>query len=255
MSKEQQQPRIVVITGGGSGIGRATAQALLQEQTQVVILGRNEERLRATASALGPQVAWQRADVSQREQVAAAVAAIARQFGRIDVLVNAAGTSATPAITTTLPLEEAERYWDEDLAIHLKGAFLMAMAVAPYLPRPGGRIINISSIAAFTGGSRAGGVAYASAKAGLLGLTYGLARELSPLGITVNAIAPGFIANTGFTGAWSEERVQNLIAQIPVGRAGQAEDIAAAVRYLASPEAAFITGAVFHVNGGALFGH
>lgn len=255
MSKEQQQPRVVVITGGGSGIGRATAQAFLEEQVQVIILGRNEERLRATASALGPQVAWQRADVSQREQVAAAVADIARQFGRMDVLVNAAGTSATPAITTTLPLEEAERYWDEDLAIHLKGAFLMAMAVAPHLPRPGERIINISSIAAFTGGSRAGGVAYASAKAGLLGLTYGLARELSPLGITVNAIAPGFIANTGFTGAWSEERVQSLIAQIPVGRAGQAEDIAAAVRYLASPEAAFITGAVFHVNGGALFGH
>jgi 3-oxoacyl-[acyl-carrier protein] reductase len=250
-----QGSRMIVITGGGSGIGRTTAQQFLKEQAQIVLIGRNEERLRSSAQALGPHVTWQCADVSQREQVAAAVAAIAGQFGRIDVLVNAVGTSATPSITSTLPLEEAERYWDADLAIHLKGAFLMALAAAPHLPRPGGRIINISSIAAFTGGSRAGGVAYAAAKAGLLGLTYGLARELSPLGITVNAIAPGFIADTGFTGAWSEERVRSLVAQIPVGRAGQAEDVAAAVQYLASQEAAFITGEVLNVNGGMLFGH
>ena len=252
---EREKTRIIVITGGGSGIGRAAAEAFARQGERVVIIGRDAEKLRATAEAFGPQVIWQRADVSQREQVKAAVQAIVEQFDGIDVLVNAAGTSATPATRTDLPIEEAERNWDTDLDLHLKGSFLMAVAVAPHLPRPGGRIINISSIAAFTGGSRAGSVAYAAAKAGLIGMTYGLARELSSQGITVNAIAPGFIANTGFTGAWPEERVQSLIAQIPAGRAGRAEDIAAAVVYLASPEASFVTGEVLHVNGGALFGH
>lgn len=252
---EREKTRIIVITGGGSGIGRAAAEAFARQGERVVIIGRDAEKLRATAEALGPLVTWQRADVSQREQVKAAVQAIVEQFDGIDVLVNAAGTSATPATRTDLPIEEAERNWDTDLDIHLKGSFLMAVAVAPHLPRPGGRIINISSIAAFTGGSRAGSVAYAAAKAGLIGMTYGLARELSSQDITVNAIAPGFIANTGFTGAWPEERVQSLIAQIPAGRAGRAEDIAAAVVYLASPEASFVTGEVLHVNGGALFGH
>jgi len=247
--------RTIVITGGGRGIGRAAAVAFAQRQEQVVIIGRNERRLRETAAALGPRVTWQQADVTQREQIQAVVTTIIAQQGGIDVLVNNAGTSAIPAIKTDLPIEEAEHSWDAEINIHLKGSFLMAMAVAPHLPRPGGRIINISSIAAFTGGSSAGGVAYAAAKAGLIGMTYGLARELSPQGITVNAIAPGFIAETGFTGAWPQERVQRLIAQTPVGRAGSAEDIAAAIVYLASPEAAFVTGEVLHVNGGALFGH
>ena len=251
---ETQQARVILITGGATGIGRATAAAFARAGADVAILGRREEALRAAAEELGPRVVWERADVSQREQVAAAVAAIVGRFGKINVLVNAAGTSATPAVKTDLPLEEAERYWDQDMNIHLKGSFLVAMAAAPHLPRPGGRIINISSIAAFTGGSRAGSVAYASAKAGLIGMTYGLARELSPQGITVNAIAPGFIANTGFTGAWPEERVRSIVEQIPVGRGGRAEDIAAAVLYLASDEASFVTGEVLNVNGGWLFG-
>ena len=130
----------------------------------------------------------------------------------------------------------------------------MAMAVAPHLPRPGGRIINVSSIAAFTGGSRPGAVAYAAAKAGLIGMTYALARELSPQGITVNAVAPGFVAGTEFTGQWSEERVRGIVAETPVGREGHPNDIAAAVRYLASPDASFVTGEVLNVNGGWLFG-
>src|SRR5438128_4483058 len=112
----------------------------------------------------------------------------------------------------------------------------MAVAVAPRMTRPGGRIVNISSIAAFTGGSRAGSTAYAAAKAGVIGLTYGLARELSSQGITVNAIAPGFIADTGFTGEWPDDRIRGIVAQTPVGRAGRVEDIAAAALYLASPE-------------------
>src|SRR6266699_2260013 len=216
-------------------MGQATAAAFARANERVVIIGRSEERLRATAQELGTNVTWLKADVSQRSQVEGIVAGIVRQFGHVAVLVNAAGFVL--GVTTDLPLDEAERLWDEVVDTNLKGSFLMAVAIAPHMTRPGGRIVNISSIAAFTGGSRAGSTAYAAAKAGVLGLTYGLARELSPQGITVNAIAPGFIANTGFTGAWSEERIQWIVGQTPVGRGGSAEDIAAAAVYLASPGA------------------
>ena len=245
--------RVVVITGGNSGMGQAIAAAFARANEHVVIIGRSEERLRATAQELVSNVTWLKADVSQRSQIEGAVADIARQFEHIDVLINAAGFVL--GVTTDLPLDEAERLWDEVVDTNLKGSFLMAAAVAPRMTRPGGRIINISSIAAFTGGNRAGSTAYAAAKAGVLGLTYGLARELSPQGITVNAIAPGFIANTGFTGEWSQERVRGIIAETPVGRGGHVNDVVAAALYLSSPEASFVTGEVLNVNGGWLFGH
>ncbi len=248
-----QQKRHILITGGNSGVGRAIAERFAQEEAHLAILGRNQETLRATASALAPHVTWYQADVSRRQQVQATVATIVEHWGQVDVLVNAAGIF-TLGVTTDMPLDEAEREWDAVLDTNLKGSFLMTVAVAPHLVRPGGRIISISSIAAFSGGSRAGLTAYAAAKAGLLGLTYGFAQELSPQGITVNAVAPGFIANTGITGAWSEERVRGIIEQTPVGRAGQVNDVAAAVHYLSSPEASFVTGEVLNVNGGWL-GH
>jgi 3-oxoacyl-[acyl-carrier protein] reductase len=245
--------RNIIITGGNSGMGRAIAEAFVRGHDRVAIIGRDAARLQSTAQSLGSDISWYQADVSQREQVASTIVSIVEQWDHIDVLVNAAGFGSN--VTTDMPLEEAEREWDALYGTNLKGSFLMIMAVAPYLVRPGGRIINISSIAAFTGGSRAGSVAYAASKSGLLGLTYGFARELSPQGITVNAIAPGFIANTGFTGAWSEERVQSIVSETPIGRAGHVNDIAAATLYLASPEASFVTGEVLNVNGGWLFGH
>lgn len=248
-----QQKRNIIITGGNSGMGRAMAERFVREGARVAIIGRDQNTLHTTAEALAPHVSWYQADVSQREQVQSTVASIVEQWEQVDVLVNAAGF--VRGVTSDMPLEEAEREWDAVLDTNLKGSFLMTVAVAPHLVRPGGRIINISSIAAFTGGSRAGSTAYAAAKSGLLGLTYGFARELSSQGITVNAIAPGFVSNTGFTGAWSEERVRGIIEQTPAGRAGHVNDIAAAVHYLASPEASFVTGEVLNVNGGWLFGH
>lgn len=246
------KPRVAVITGGGSGIGRACAVAFAREGAQVAIIGRDAQRLRSAAEAIGATVAPYAADVSQRTQVAATIASIVERFERIDVVVNAAGYAVGVGAAT--PLDEAERNFDETIGVNLKGAMFVSLAAAPYLPRPGGRIINISSIAAYTGGSRGGSIDYAAAKAGVIGLTHGLARDLSKEGITVNAIAPGFIAETGFTGAWSDERVQQIVSQTPVGRGGRAEDIAATVLYLASSAASFVTGQVINVNGGWLFG-
>jgi len=247
-----QVGRNIIITGGNSGMGRAMAEAFSKMGDRVFVIGRDQQKLDATAQEI-PNVTCFRADVSQGEQVKATVRHILGQVESIDVLINAAGF--VEGVDTTMDFDEAEAAWDSVIDGNLKGSFLMIMAVASHMRRPGGRIINISSIAAFTGGSRSGSTAYAAAKAGVLGLTYGFARELSEQGITVNAISPGFIANTGFTGAWSEERIQWIVGQTPVGRGGSAEDIAAAAVYLASPGAAFVTGEVLNVNGGWLFGH
>ncbi|QBD81498.1 SDR family oxidoreductase [Ktedonosporobacter rubrisoli] len=248
----EKQRRNVIITGGNSGIGRAAAEAFVREGAQVAIIGRDQARLKDTAETLASGVNWYRTDVSKREQVATTVEQIVADWKQIDVLVNVAGFARS--VTTDMSLAEAEREWDAVMETNLKGSFLMATAVAPHLVRPGGRMIFISSIAAYTGGSRAGSSAYAAAKAGVHGLTYGLARELSSQDITVNAIAPGFIADTGFTGHWSEQRINGIVSQTPVGRAGQADDIAAAILYLASPQASFVTGEILNVNGGWLFG-
>lgn len=211
-------------------------------------------KLRAAADTLGGNAEWLSADVGRRAAVQTAVAEIVRRHRRVDVLVNNAGFGRM--FTTETPLDEAERVWDETQDANLKGTFLMAMAVAPHLTRPGARIINISSIGAHSGGGSPGGIAYAAAKAGVIGLTFALARELSPQGITANAVAPGYIADTGFFGEQGlpADREQALVGQIPAGRGGHPDDVAAAVHYLASADAGYVTGQVLSVNGGWLFG-
>ncbi len=239
---------VAVVTGGGTGIGRAVAAALAKQGNEVVILGRRAEVLQRTAEEL--RIRWRQADVSRREDVQAAVDWVVAEVGpTIDILVNNAG--GVGGIDAGAGLEQAEQVWDDVVGANLKGSFLMAWAVGRHLRRPGGRIINVSSIAAFTG---RGGV-YTAAKAGVAGLTYWLALDLGPEGITVNAIAPGFIEGTEFFGGrLTPEGRQGRISQVPAGRSGRPEEVAAAVLYLASREAAYVNGEVHHVNGGWLFG-
>lgn len=239
-----------MITGGGSGIGRGIALYFCERGYNVAIIGRDVEKLKMTCDEAGPMCTYFQADVTSRDQVFTAINAIAGQYGHIDVLINNAGSVSN--ILTTTPIEEAEARFREMFDVHVMGAFLAVMAAVPHLTRPGGRVINISSIAAFHGGAKPGGCAYAGAKAALNAMTMSWARELGPEGITANGIAPGFI-DTALTKLWSEDRRKLSLSNILVGRAGEPEDIAATAYFLASPEAGFITGEIINANGGALF--
>ena len=251
--------RTVVVTGAGTGIGKAIATTFVAEGDVVVLLGRRPEVLSEATDELGREargrVRWRQCDVSDPAQVESFAAWFTRDVSdTLDVLVNNAGggtlTGAKPPPGSTVA--EAARFAHVMLATNLVGAYLMVHAARPILRRPGGRIVNISSIAAFRGG----GDMYSAAKAGLVGLTYSLARELAPEGITVNAIAPGLVLGTEFfgVGGIADERRRGIIAETPSARPGEPVDIAAAARYLASPEASFVTGEVLHVNGGQVFG-
>lgn len=242
--------KYAVVTGGSSGIGLATVKKLLENSYDVTVLSRTESELADAVSQSHGNLHWISTDVSNRQSVEKAIQEIIARTGTIDLLVNNAGT--TGGVTTKMPLQEAELLWDQITNTNLKGAFLVSAAISPYLKRPGGRIINISSIAAFTGGSSEGAIAYASSKAGIIGLTYALARELSKEKITVNAIAPGLIANTKFFKGGLPESFHPE-TMIPSGRAGTPEDIAAAILFLASSDADYITGEILNVNGGWLF--
>lgn len=242
-------PRTALVTGGSSGIGLAIARTLSAHGYHVGIIARDTQRLEQAVIEIGSDTCWYAADLSQRESAEAAIAAISTELGHIDVLVNNAGLMR--AISAETPLADAEKLWDEVLDGNLKSTFLVTLASLPYLASPGGRIINISSIAAQAGSSRPGGLGYSAAKAGVQGFTLSLARELAPRGITVNAIAPGFIPDTRFFGAGvPDERVRAIVAETPVGRAGTPFDIGDAVRWLASPEASIVNGTTISVNGG-----
>ncbi len=247
-----KSPQVVVVTGGGTGIGRAIAERFATDGAAVVIVGRRSEVLAETVAALGPTSLSVSADVSRPDDVDALAATLSQRFGRVDVLVNNAGY--------LLPVTLADRAngaaaLTEQLGVNLIGAYQVTAALNHLLTRPGGRVINISSIAAYTGGSGAAAApGYAAPHAGPIGLTSGMARELAPHGVTVNAVAPGFVADTGFTEDFPPERVQWLVGQTLTGRAGETADVAAAVSYLASPDASWVCGQVLHVNGGTLFG-
>lgn len=246
---------VAIVTGGSSGIGFATAKKLLETGVDVTIVGRKEttlEEAKQNLYKLG-NIEYIKADVTCRGQVELVVNNVLERNGKINYLVNNAGSN--DFLSTEIPLGKAEEVWNSVIDANLKSAFLMSIEAAPHLCNQAGKIVNISSIGAFTGGSSKGAIAYSSAKAGVLGLTRALARELTPKGVTVNAVAPGFTYPTNFFGdKLSAEALENYTAQIPAGRAGSPEEIANAICFLLSKDASYISDEVLNVNGGWLFG-
>ena len=235
---ELATPRTAFVTGASRGIGLACAQALASGGARVILAARDATRLEA-ASATIPESTWIAIDMSSQDSIKEAFA----KAGKVDILVNNAAVTKDG-----LALRMKKDDWDAVLATNLTGAFLAVQQVLQgMMKQRWGRIINISSIVGETGNP--GQANYVASKAGLIGLTKALAQEMASRNITVNAIAPGFI-DTDMTAGLSDELKQNMLAHIPLKRFGKPEDVAAAVKFLASEEAGYITGAVLNVNGG-----
>jgi 3-oxoacyl-[acyl-carrier protein] reductase len=235
------QDRVVVVTGASRGIGRAIAEAFAKEGAKVACVATTLPNAQATADVVGGKA--YACDVSDAAQVEAVFAQIAEDMGTIGVLVNNAGITRD-----TLLVRMKDEDWDRVIDVNLKGAFLCTRAVSKAMMKArAGRIVNVSSIIGDTG--NAGQANYAASKAGLLGLTKSVAKELGARGVTCNAVAPGFI-ETEMTHGLPAEFNAHVEKTAPAGRLGKAEDVAAAVVFLASDAAAYITGQTLTVDGG-----
>jgi 3-oxoacyl-[acyl-carrier protein] reductase len=232
-----------LVTGATGGIGAAIARALHAQGAQVAITGRREAELAALAAELGERVLVAPADLSDPEAPAALVEKVEGAFGALDILVNNAGLTRDG-----LALRMGDKDWSDVIEVDLTAPFRLARAsLRGMMKRRRGRIISIASIVGVTGNP--GQANYAAAKAGLIGMSKALAQEVAPRGVTVNVVAPGFI-KTAMTDALNDAQKATLMGRIPMGKMGASEDIAAAVTYLASDEAAWVTGVTLHVNGG-----
>jgi len=243
---ESLQGHVALVTGASQGIGRACGIALAKAGAMVVLAARNEEKLNAVVAEIeaagGKAVAYP-LDVASEEAIKAAVKQITTEIGKIDILVNNAGITRDGLL---LRMKRSD--WDEVLTTNLTAAFLLTQAcLSGMMKQRWGRIINITSIVGQTGA--AGQANYSASKAGLIGFTLSVAREVASRNITVNAVAPGYIA-TAMTEVLTDEQKQAITAGIPLGRQGADADIANAVVYLASNEAGYVTGHVLDVNGG-----
>ncbi len=244
------QGRIALVTGASQGIGRACALELARAGATVALAARNESRLADVAAeiiAAGGQAAAFALDVASEESIKTGAKAVIELFGKVEILVNNAGITRDGLM---MRMKRAD--WDEVLGTNLTGAFLLTQALLPAMLRNRwGRIVNITSVVGRTG--QAGQVNYASSKAGLIGFTRSLAREVASRSITVNAVAPGYI-ETPMTAVLDEKQREAMMAQIPLGRPGTDTEIAQSVVFLASDGAAYITGHVLDVNGGMFMG-
>ena len=242
--------RIALVTGASQGIGRTCALRLAKDGAIVAVAARNQEKLNELVqeiTAAGGKAAAFAVDVGDEEQVKATVKAVIAQFGKIDILVNNAGITRDQLV---MRMKRAD--WDAVLQTNLTSAYLLTQQViGSMLKQRWGRIINITSVFGQMG--QAGQANYAASKAGLIGLTMAIAREVGSRNITCNAIAPGFI-ETAMTAVLSDEFKQAAVKQIPLGRVGSPEDVAGAVAFLASEDASYVTGHVLSVNGGMLMG-
>jgi len=244
--------KVAIITGGGSGIGKAIAQRFALEGADCVVVGRTFEKVRQTAEdieTIGGRSLALRSDVSVSADVARMVKEVINKFGRVDILVNSAGI-----IIRKRTFDYTEEDWDQTLNMNLKSVFLCCKEVVPVMLRQGnGKIVSIASIAGQVGLPRAGG-AYGASKAGIINLTAHMASELAPYKINVNAVSPGTIQTpmNADTILETPEKRQKIIEHIPYGRLGQPEDIASAVLFLASDQSEFVTGTVIAVDGGVL---
>ncbi len=248
MTKELEG-KTALVTGAGGGIGSAIAATLVAEGAIVVALDRDANQLAKLTERLGPACEATVADLGEAEAVTGAAGAAVEKHGGIDILVNNAGVLSPDKLAATTLAE-----WRRLMAINLDAALLLTQAVTPKMVEKGwGRIINIASYAWKSGGLTAG-TGYSVSKAALVGLTFSTARELAPTGVTANAIAPAYVVSPMITEQLSEEARARQLAAIPVGRFCQPEEVAHAVRFLASPLSGFMTGTIVDMNGGLQFG-
>ncbi len=235
--------KTALVTGATGGIGGAIAKALHAQGAHIGISGRNEEKLNALAAELGERVSILAADLSDRDAIADLVKRADEALGQIDILVNNAGLTRD-----NLSMRMKDEEWQDVIDVNMTATFKLAKAVQRgMMKRRNGRIINIASIVGVTGNP--GQCNYVASKAGMIGWSKAMAQEIASRGITVNCVAPGFIA-TAMTDALNDDQKAKINSTIPAGRMGASEDIAAAVTYLASDEATYVTGQTVHVNGG-----
>jgi 3-oxoacyl-[acyl-carrier protein] reductase len=242
--------RVALVTGASQGIGRACAVLLAGSGAKLALCARNQEKLESLAGEIkttGGDAEAFPLDVSHEDAIKTVVKSVIARFGKLDILVNNAGITRDQLV---MRMKRAD--WDDVIATNLTAPFLLTQAaIGSMLKQRWGRIINITSIFGQIG--QAGQANYSSSKAGLIGLTMAVAREVASRNITVNAVAPGFI-ETAMTEGLPAELKENLLKNIPLGRPGSEMDVAHAVKFLASEEAGYITGHVLNVNGGILMG-